>query len=57
MPARDHLRRILNARVHDVAIGTPLEVAPRISASVGGNCLLKREDLQPVFSSNREEAS
>ncbi len=50
MPAQEYLRRILNARVYDVAIETPLEVAPQLSARIGGRLLLKREDLQPVFS-------
>jgi threonine dehydratase len=47
---RDYLRRILNARVYDVAQETPLERAPALSARLGTTLLLKREDLQPVFS-------
>src|SRR6185312_655403 len=47
---RDYLRRILNARVYDVAQETPLERAPALSARLGAALLLKREDLQPVFS-------
>jgi threonine dehydratase len=50
MLSQDYLRRILNARVYDVAIETPLEPAPQLSARIGGRLLLKREDLQPVFS-------
>jgi threonine dehydratase len=50
MPAQEYLRRILNARVYDVAIESPLELAPQLSARLGGKLLLKREDLQPVFS-------
>ena len=46
----DYLERILTARVYDVAIETPLELAPRLSARIGNRLLLKREDLQPVFS-------
>ena len=46
----DYLGRILKARVYDVAIETPLEAAPRLSARLGNRVLLKREDLQPVFS-------
>ena len=46
----DYLTRILNARVYDVAIETPLELAPGLSARFGNRILLKREDLQPVFS-------
>jgi len=50
MPAQEYLRRILNARVYDVADETPLEVAPQLSARIANTVLLKREDLQPVFS-------
>jgi threonine dehydratase len=46
----DYLERILGARVYDVAIETPLEVAPALSARTGNRVLLKREDMQPVFS-------
>ena len=44
------LRAILTAPVYDVARRTPLETAPRLSARLGANVWLKREDLQPVFS-------
>ncbi len=47
---RDYLDRILNARVYDVAIESPLDAMPLLSARVGAKVLLKREDLQPVFS-------
>jgi threonine dehydratase len=46
----DYLEKILNARVYDVAIETPLEPAPILSARIGNRVLLKREDMQPVFS-------
>ncbi|MDH5287009.1 MAG: threonine ammonia-lyase, biosynthetic [Betaproteobacteria bacterium] len=46
----DYLQRILNARVYDVAIESPLEFAPTLSARLGNRVLLKREDQQPVFS-------
>ncbi len=46
----DYLERILTSRVYDVAVETPLELAPRLSARLGNHLLLKREDLQPVFS-------
>ena len=45
-----YLKRILNARVYDVAMETPLELAPNLSARLGNTVLLKREDMQPVFS-------
>jgi len=44
------LRDIQNNRVYDVARETPLEPAPLLSIRVGGEVLLKREDLQPIFS-------
>ena len=46
----DYLVRILTSRVYDVAIESPLELAPNLSARIGSRVLLKREDLQPVFS-------
>ncbi len=46
----DYLEAILQARVYDVAIESPLELAPGLSARLGNRVLLKREDLQPVFS-------
>ena len=46
----DYLTRILTAKVYDVAVETPLEPAPLLSARIGNKLLLKREDLQPVFS-------
>jgi len=48
--SNDYLERILKARVYDVAIETPLERAPRLSARLGNSVLFKREDLQAVFS-------
>lgn len=46
----DYLEHILKARVYDVAIESPLDHAPRLSDRLGNRVLLKREDLQPVFS-------
>ncbi len=46
----DMLQRILRARVYDVAIESPLDPAPNLSRRLENNVLLKREDLQPVFS-------
>ena len=46
----DYLERVLTARVYDVAIESPLEVAPALSRRLGNRLLLKREDLQAVFS-------
>ncbi len=47
---RDYVERILRARVYDVAKETPLDEAPRLTRRLGNRVLLKREDLQPVFS-------
>ncbi len=46
------LRRIERARerLRDVAVCTPVTSAPLLSARLGHEVLLKREDLQPVFS-------
>ncbi|TXM88026.1 pyridoxal-phosphate dependent enzyme, partial [Methylobacterium sp. WL122] len=49
-PAPDYIRKILTARVYDVAIESPLDPMPRLTARLGRPVLLKREDLQPVFS-------
>ncbi|MBW6495996.1 MAG: threonine ammonia-lyase, biosynthetic [Burkholderiaceae bacterium] len=46
----DYLKKILNAKVYDVAQETPLDVAPVLSARLDNHVLLKREDLQSVFS-------
>jgi threonine dehydratase len=46
----DIVRKILTARVYDVAIETALDPMPRLSARLGAEILIKREDLQPVFS-------
>jgi len=48
--ARDYLERILTSRVYDVAIESPLDLAPALSLRAGNRILLKREDMQPVFS-------
>ena len=46
----DYLQKILTARVYDVATETPLEKAPGLSARLNNTLLLKREDMQSVFS-------
>ncbi|HEX5863948.1 MAG TPA: pyridoxal-phosphate dependent enzyme, partial [Casimicrobiaceae bacterium] len=46
----DYLKKILTARVYDVAIESALEIAPTLSLRLGNRVLLKREDQQPVFS-------
>jgi threonine dehydratase len=44
------LHDVLTSRVYDVARETPLDPAPRLSQRLGNEVLLKREDLQPIFS-------
>jgi len=46
----DYQTKIENSRVYDVASKTPLEFQPNLSARIGNRVLLKREDMQPVFS-------
>ena len=46
----EYLQRIENAAVYDVAVETPLEPARNLSVRMKNRVLLKREDLQPVFS-------
>lgn len=45
-----YIKRILDARIYDLAVETPLDHVPLISERTQNNVLLKREDLQPVFS-------
>ena len=46
----NYKQKIENSRVYDVAKNTPLEFQPNLSARLGNRILLKREDMQPVFS-------
>lgn len=45
-----YVKKILAAPVYDLAVRTPLQAAPALSALTGNQVLLKREDLQPTFS-------
>ena len=47
---QSYIKKILDARVYDVAIESPVDPAPQLSRRLNNNVLLKREDLQPVFS-------
>jgi len=49
MPSK-YLNKILRARVYDVARETPLDAMPALSQRLDNEILLKREDLQSVFS-------
>jgi threonine dehydratase len=46
----DYLQKILTARVYDVAIETPLELANTLSERMENRIYFKREDMQSVFS-------
>ena len=50
MDDTEYLRRILTSRVYDVVDETPLDDAPLLSRRLDNRLMLKREDLQPVFS-------
>lgn len=45
----EYLTNVLSSRVYDVAIESPLQLAPKLSERLGVNLWLKREDLQPVM--------
>src|SRR5882724_6021277 len=47
---QDYVRRILTSAVYDVAVETPLDAMKQLSTRLGVEVLLKREDLQRVFS-------
>ncbi len=46
----DYLKKILSSRVYDVAIETPLDLAPSLSGRLNNQIFFKREDMQSVFS-------
>jgi threonine dehydratase len=45
-----YIKKILDARVYDIAIESPITPATFLSERFGNQISLKREDLQPVFS-------
>jgi threonine dehydratase len=47
---QDYLQKTLNARVYDVAIVSPLQIAKSLSQRLGNTVLFKREDQQEVHS-------
>jgi threonine dehydratase len=47
---QSYIKRILDARVYDVARETPVDAAELMSKRLDNRVWLKREDLQPVFS-------
>jgi threonine dehydratase len=47
---QEYLTKIQNSKVYDVAINTPLDLQPNLSKRIENTVLLKREDMQAVFS-------
>ena len=47
---KKYVEKIENASVYEVATKTPLDAMPTLSKRLNNEVLLKREDLQPVFS-------
>jgi threonine dehydratase len=47
---QSYIKKILDARVYDIAVETPVDKATLLSKRFNNSILLKREDLQPVFS-------
>ena len=47
---KNYLEKILRAQIYDVVRETPLEKAKRLSKRLDNDVMLKREDMQPVFS-------
>lgn len=47
---KEYISNIENSHVYDVAVNTPLDFQPILSKRIHNRVLLKREDMQPVFS-------
>jgi threonine dehydratase len=47
---QDYLQKIRDADIYDLVVKTPVDKAPLLSQRLNNRVLLKREDLQPVFS-------
>lgn len=47
---QQYLREILLSPVYQAAIETPLQAMPKLGQRIGQHVLLKREDMQPVYS-------
>ena len=47
---QNYIKKILNADIYDLVVKTPVDEAPLLSQRLQNQVLLKREDLQPVFS-------
>ena len=47
---KNYVQKILDADIYDLVVKTPVDSAPLLSQRLNNQVLLKREDLQPVFS-------
>jgi len=47
---KSYVKRIQEAKIYDLVVKTPVDEAPQLSLRLGNRVLLKREDLQPIFS-------
>ena len=47
---QNYIQKIADAQIYDLVVETPVDQAPLLSQRLGNKVLLKREDLQPVFS-------
>lgn len=47
---QNYVQKILDAKIYDLVVETPVDQAPLLSKRLNNSVLLKREDLQPVFS-------
>ncbi len=48
--SENYIKKILSAKVYDVAVETPIHEAPFLSRRLNNRVIIKREDLQPVYS-------
>ena len=47
---KNYVKRIQDAKIYDLVVKTPVDLAPQLSLRLDNTVLLKREDLQPIFS-------
>lgn len=47
---QNYIKKIQDAQIYDLVLKTPVDEAPLLSQRLNNKVLLKREDLQPVFS-------
>ena len=47
---KSYVKRIQDAKIYDLVVKTPVDLAPQLSLRLDNTVLLKREDLQPIIS-------